>query len=60
MGSERLPLRQCGIYRNLPTFDASITGLKALVIGATGISGFNTMRSVGFARTMGDNLCGIP
>ena len=46
MGSERLPLRQCGIYRNLPTFDASITGLKALVVGATGISGFNTIRAL--------------
>jgi nucleoside-diphosphate-sugar epimerase len=46
MGSEHHPLRQCGIYRNLPTFDASITGLKAIVVGATGISGFNTMRAL--------------
>ncbi|GAB7364294.1 hypothetical protein MBLNU230_g4839t1 [Neophaeotheca triangularis] len=46
MGSEQQPVRQSGIYRNLPTFDASIKGLKALVIGATGISGFNTMRSL--------------
>jgi len=46
MGSERQPLRQSGIYRNLPTFDLSITGLKALVVGATGISGFNTIRAL--------------
>jgi nucleoside-diphosphate-sugar epimerase len=46
MGSERYPLRQCGIYRNLPTFDASLTKLKAVVVGATGISGFNTMRAL--------------
>ncbi|KAK4897782.1 hypothetical protein LTR27_004554 [Elasticomyces elasticus] len=46
MGSEQHPLRQSGIYRNLPTFDESIRGLKAIVVGATGISGFNTMRSL--------------
>lgn len=46
MSSEHYPLRQSGIYRNLPTFDPSITGLKAIVVGATGISGFNTMRSL--------------
>lgn len=46
MGSEQYPLRQSGIYRNLPTFDPSIKGLNALVVGATGISGFNTIRSL--------------
>ena len=46
MGSERYPLRQSGIYRNLPTFDDSIQGLKAIVVGATGISGFSTIRSL--------------
>lgn len=44
MGSERYPLHNRGIYRNLPTFDPSITGLKAIVTGANGISGFHTMR----------------
>lgn len=46
MGSERLPLRQCGIYRNLPDFDPSIKGLRAIVVGATGISGFGALRSL--------------
>lgn len=46
MGSERYPLRNAGIYCNLPTFDPSITGLKAMIVGATGISGSNTMRSL--------------
>ena len=40
------PLRTSGIYRNLPTFDESVKGLKAIVCGATGISGFNTIRSL--------------
>ena len=44
MSSELYPLRRSGIYHNLPTFDSSITGLKAMVDGATGISGFSTMR----------------
>lgn len=44
MGSERYPLRQSGIYRNLPTFDPAIQGLTAIVVGATGISGFSTLR----------------
>ena len=44
MGSEQHPLRNVGIYRNLPIFDATITGLKAIVTGADGISGFHTMR----------------
>ena len=44
MGSEQYPLRQSGIYRNLPNFDPSIKGLTAIIVGATGISGFNTLR----------------
>jgi nucleoside-diphosphate-sugar epimerase len=46
MSSENYPLRRSGIYRNLPTFDPSIKDLKAVVVGATGISGFNTIRSL--------------
>ncbi|KAL8939804.1 MAG: hypothetical protein Q9216_003155 [Gyalolechia sp. 2 TL-2023] len=46
MGSEHYPLRTSGIYRNLPTFDPSLKDLKAIVVGATGISGFNTIRSL--------------
>lgn len=46
MSSENYPLRRSGIYRNLPTFDPSIKGLKAMIVGATGISGFNTIRSL--------------
>jgi hypothetical protein len=46
MSSSKQPLRQSGIYRNLPTFDPDIKGLKAIVCGATGIPGFNTIRSL--------------
>ena len=46
MSSSQFPLRQSGIYRNLPSFDPSLKGLKALVVGATGISGFNTIRAL--------------
>lgn len=46
MSSDSYPLRASGIYRNLPTFDPSIKGLRAVVVGATGISGFNTIRSL--------------
>ncbi|KAI7152229.1 hypothetical protein KC349_g9061 [Hortaea werneckii] len=46
MSSANHPLRQSGIYRNLPTFDSSIRGLTAIVVGATGISGLNTIRSL--------------
>ncbi|KAF5576604.1 NAD dependent epimerase dehydratase family [Fusarium pseudocircinatum] len=42
--ANQFPVQQKGIYRNLPTFDPSITGLTAIVPGATGISGFNTIR----------------
>ncbi|KAL1791969.1 hypothetical protein ACET3X_009720 [Alternaria dauci] len=40
------PLRTSGIYRNLPTFDASVKDLQAIVCGATGISGYNTIRAL--------------
>ena len=46
MSSSSQPLRQSGIFRNLPTFDPSIKGLKAIVCGATGISGFHTIRAL--------------
>lgn len=46
MGSEKLPLRQIGIYHNLPDFDPSIKGLTAIITGANGISGFGTMRAL--------------
>lgn len=46
MSSSQYPLRQSGIYRNLPSFDPSIKGLNALVLGATGISGFHTIRAL--------------
>lgn len=46
MSSSRYPLRQSGIYRNLPTFDPSLKNLRALVLGATGISGFHTIRAL--------------
>ncbi|KAK1479609.1 NAD dependent epimerase/dehydratase [Colletotrichum cuscutae] len=39
-------LGQIGIYRNLPTFDESVEGLTAIITGANGISGFNTMRAL--------------
>ena len=44
--SSHLPVHNSGIYRNLPTFDASLTGLTAIVTGATGISGWSTIRSL--------------
>jgi hypothetical protein len=44
MGSEALPLHNNGIFKNLPTFSPEIQGLTAIVTGASGISGFFTMR----------------
>jgi len=38
-------VRQSGAYRNLPTFP-NVSGLTAIVPGATGISGWNTIRSL--------------
>ncbi|GKT43481.1 short chain dehydrogenase sirQ [Colletotrichum spaethianum] len=46
MSSSSAYLRQVGIHRNLPTFNESITGLTAIITGANGISGFNTMRAL--------------
>lgn len=46
MSSQNYPLRQIGIYHNLPTFDPNIKGLTAIVTGANGISGFYTMRAL--------------
>jgi len=46
MSSSQQPLRQSGIYRNLPSFDPSIKNLKAIVCGATGISGFHCIRAL--------------
>src|ERR1700722_380481 len=44
MGSKHLPLKDSGIFKNLPTFSPDIKGLTAIVTGANGISGFHTMR----------------
>jgi hypothetical protein len=38
-------VRQAGAYRNLPTY-SSVSGLTAIVPGATGISGWNTIRAL--------------
>ncbi|RMJ12817.1 hypothetical protein CDV36_007518 [Fusarium kuroshium] len=46
MSSSDYPLRQSGIYHNLPTFDPTIKNLSAIVCGANGISGFNTVRAL--------------
>lgn len=46
MGSESQPLRNSGIYHNLPQFDPSIKDLTAIVTGANGISGFHTCRAL--------------
>lgn len=46
MTSQNYPLRQIGIYHNLPNFDPSIKGLTAIITGANGISGFYTMRAL--------------
>ncbi|PIA92773.1 3-oxo-Delta(4,5)-steroid 5-beta-reductase [Cercospora beticola] len=46
MSSANYPLRNSGIYRNLPTFDPSIKGLTALICGGSGISGFHALRAL--------------
>ncbi|KAK7223952.1 hypothetical protein V2G26_011955 [Clonostachys chloroleuca] len=46
MSSADYPLRQCGIYRNLPNFDPSICNLNAIITGSNGISGFATLRAL--------------
>lgn len=46
MSSQSYPLRTSGIYRNLPSFDPNLKGLQAIICGATGISGFHTLRAL--------------
>lgn len=46
MGSEGLPVRNSGIYHSLPQFDPSIKDLTAIITGANGISGFQTLRAL--------------
>ncbi|GJC83670.1 short chain dehydrogenase gsfE [Colletotrichum liriopes] len=46
MSSSDSRLRNIGIYRNLPTFSSSAKGLSAIITGANGISGFNTLRAL--------------
>lgn len=46
MSSSNYPLRQSGIYHNLPDFDPSIKGLSAVICGANGISGSNAIRAL--------------
>ncbi|OAP55594.1 hypothetical protein AYL99_10567 [Fonsecaea erecta] len=43
MSSANYPCRDSGIYHNLPQFDPKLTGLTALITGANGISGYNTL-----------------
>lgn len=43
--NDSFTVRQSGVYRNLPTYPAT-AGLTAIVPGATGISGWNTIRSL--------------
>lgn len=44
MGSANHSVHSSGIFHNLPTFDDSLTGLTAIITGASGISGFGTLR----------------
>ena len=46
MGSEVLSVRNSGIYHNLPQFDPFIKDLTAIITGANGISGFQTLRAL--------------
>jgi nucleoside-diphosphate-sugar epimerase len=46
MSSEKYPLQNRGIYRNLPTFDPAIKNLTAIITGANGVSGFGLLRSL--------------
>jgi hypothetical protein len=43
--NDSFTVRQSGAYRNLPNYP-DVTGLTAIVPGATGISGWNTIRSL--------------
>jgi hypothetical protein len=46
MGSEALPRYNNGIFKSLPTFSPETQDLTAIVTGATGISGFYTIRAL--------------
>ncbi|VUC32359.1 unnamed protein product [Clonostachys rosea] len=46
MSSRLQPLRTSGVFRNLPQFGPELTGLTAIVCGATGISGFHALRAL--------------
>ncbi|KIX94629.1 uncharacterized protein Z520_09675 [Fonsecaea multimorphosa CBS 102226] len=46
MSSMKYVSRDSGIYHSLPQFDPKLTGLSALIAGANGISGFNTLRAL--------------
>jgi nucleoside-diphosphate-sugar epimerase len=46
MTSQSLPLRDSGIYHNLPQFPHKLNGLTAIITGANGISGFGTLRAL--------------
>ncbi|KAF4949915.1 hypothetical protein FSARC_13336 [Fusarium sarcochroum] len=46
MSSRLQPLRTSGIFRNLPQFGPGVTGLTAIVCGASGISGFHALRAL--------------
>ncbi|KAJ4245256.1 hypothetical protein NW762_014126 [Fusarium torreyae] len=39
-------VKHCGVYRNLPVLGSATNDLTAIVPGATGISGWNTIRSL--------------
>lgn len=46
MSSRLQPLRTSGVFRNLPQFGPEVTGLTAIVCGASGISGFHALRAL--------------
>lgn len=46
MNCKNYPLRDNGIYRNLPQFDPSLSNLTAVITGANGISGFGLLRAL--------------
>lgn len=46
MSSRLQPLRASGVFRNLPQFGPEVTGLTAIVCGASGISGFHALRAL--------------
>ena len=44
MGSNKLTVKSKGIYHGLPTYPESLKGLRAIVTGANGISGYHLVR----------------